>query len=82
LKECSGFRHRDADIGQILHLHAEVCRLTVQDVPAASTVTGHKVQVPSSDVDRSRIERCPEPHGGPADVGERELRLMRGRVDQ
>ena len=51
-------------------------------MPAAGAIVGHEVQVPSGDVDGSRIERCPEPDGGAADVGERELRLMCGRIDE
>ena len=82
LQECGRFGHRDANVGQILHLRAEVHSLAVKDVPAAGAIVGHEVHVPSGDVDGSRIEWCPEPDGGAADIGERELRLMRGRIDQ
>src|SRR5687767_12263834 len=36
LQERGRFWHGDADVGQILHLHAQVCSLAVQDVPAAA----------------------------------------------
>ena len=52
-----------------------------EDMPAAGAIIGHEVEVPSGDVDCSRIERRPEPDGGTADVGERKLRLMCGRFD-
>src|SRR3712207_9106957 len=49
LEEGGRLRHRDADVGQILHLHPEVHSVAVQEMPAPGTILGHEVEVPTCD---------------------------------